>query len=91
MAKTKVISIVRERGQVTIPDTIRKIAKWVSPSSVITISLEKPDEIHIKPREIEDMIQWDKIWDAIRLARSFRGKRRNISSFIAHDREHGHD
>lgn len=90
MTKVRTVSVIRERGQITIPDTIRKIAKWANPSSVVTISLEKPDEIRIEPHQTKKTIDWSKVWDAITLARSFRGKRSNISSFIARDRKGGH-
>ncbi len=91
MVKVQTVGIIRERGQITIPDTIRKVAKWANPSSVVTISLEKPDEIRIQPHQTKEAIDWNKVWDAITLARSFKGKRSNISSLIAKDRESGHD
>lgn len=87
MKKAQIVSIVRERGQVTIPDSIRKIAKWISPSAVITISLEKPDKISIEPHVTKEEMHWDKIWDAVHLARSFKGKHGHLSSLIAKDRQ----
>lgn len=79
------VSIIRERGQLTIPDSIRKIVNWITPSSVISISVVKPDEIIIRPHQTQ--IDWDKIWEGIRKARAIKGKGHgNLSKFIAKDR-----
>lgn len=92
MKKIRAVSIIRERGQVTIPDAIRKVAKWARPLSAVSVSLEG-DEIRIRPHvsEKEKEIDWDKVWSAIKLARSFQGKRGNVSAFVEKDRQHGHD
>lgn len=81
----KTVSIIRARGQLTIPDSIRKIASWATPMSAVTISVIKPDEIIIKPHEKQ--IDWDKIWGNIRKSRASAGKG-NISAaeFIEQDR-----
>lgn len=68
----KTVSIIRDRGQLTIPDSIRKIADWIVPMSAVSISIMKPDEIVIKPHQ--KPINWDKIWEGIRKARSIHGK-----------------
>ena len=80
----KSVSIVRDRGQLTIPDSIRKLVTWVTPMSVVSISVVKPDEIVIKPHQ--QNIDWDKIWEGIKKARAIKGKRGNLSKFIAQDR-----
>ena len=66
------VSIIREKGQLTIPDEIRKIAGWVSTSSVVSITLEKPDEIIIRPHRAQ--IDEAEIWKRIKMARSIKGK-----------------
>ena len=91
MKRVKAVSIIRERGQVTIPDRIRKMVKWAVPSSVVDISLEKPDEIRIQPHTSQKEVDWEKVWSAIHLARSFMGARGNLSAFIAEDRLRGHN
>lgn len=68
----KTVSIIRNRGQLTIPDSIRKIVHWITPMSAVTISVMKPDEIVIKPHQKQ--IDWDKIWEGIRQARAMKGK-----------------
>lgn len=80
----KTVSIVRERGQLTIPDSIRKIVTWIQPLSAVSISVEKPDEIVIKPHQ--KVVDWDKIWEGIRKSRALKGQGGNLSSFISEDR-----
>ncbi len=65
-------SIIRDRGQLTIPDKIRESHPWASPSSVVTIISDKSDEIVIKPHQRK--IDWDKIWEGIRKSRAIKGK-----------------
>ena len=83
----KVVSIIRDRGQLTIPDNIRKIVSLANPMSAVTISVEKPDEIVIRPHQVQ--FDWNKIWDRIKKSRSIKGKKGNLSEFISEDR-HSH-
>lgn len=84
----KAVSIIRDRGQLTIPDSIRKTLDWVGPMSAITISVVKPDEIIIRPHQHQKQIDWDKLWKQIKRVRTFKGNGRgNLSAFIAEDRE----
>ena len=83
----RTVSIVRDRGQLTIPDSIRSVVSWVTPSSVVSISIERPDEIIITPHQPQK-IDWDKLWEQIRKVRAFKGKGKgNLSAFIVKDRE----
>lgn len=82
----KAVSIIRGRGQLTIPDSIRKAITWVSPMSVVTISMIKPDEIVIRPHQHKNEVDWDKLWKQIKRVRMFKG-RGNLSAFIAEDRQ----
>lgn len=81
----KAVSIIRDRGQLTIPDSIRKIVGWVTPMSAVTISVIKPDEIVITPHQKQ--VNWNQIWENIRKSRSIKGKG-NISAaqFLEQDR-----
>ena len=78
-------AVIRDRGQLTIPEKIRKQRKWATHTSVVTISSEKPDEIIIKPYPAKQ-VDWDKLWKMIRKSRAIKGKRGNLSEFIARDR-----
>ena len=85
--KLQTISIIRSRGQLTIPDSIRRIVSWVTPMSAVTVSVVKPDEIVIKPHQTQ--VDWDKIWAGIRKARAIKGKGETLSAaeFINKDRK----
>lgn len=77
-------SIIRNRGQLTIPEVIRRAVGWANPLSAVSISIVHPDEIVIRPKKEVD---WDKLWKSIKKSRSLKGKRRgNLSKFIAEDR-----
>lgn len=81
----KTVSIIRERGQLTIPDSIRQMVNWITPSSAVTISVIKPDEIVIKPHVQE--VNWDQIWENIRKSRANSGKgKMSASEFLQVDR-----
>ena len=81
----KTVSIIRDRGQLTIPDSIRKIVNWITPMSAVSISVVKPDEIVIKPHQKQ--VDWDKIWKGIQKARSIHGKGKiSTLEFIQQDR-----
>lgn len=82
---THTISIIRDRGQLTIPDSIRALRQWASPNSAVTISSDLPDEIVIRPHKKQ--YDWDKIWEGVRKARAIKGKGKgSLSKFIAEDR-----
>jgi hypothetical protein len=82
----KAISIIRNRGQLTIPDAIRKKAKWADSLSAVSVTLVNPNEIVIQPQK-ED-IDWDDIWYGIKMARSISGKGQVVSAadFLSKDR-----
>lgn len=85
--KLQTTSIIRDRGQLTIPDSIRRILSWVTPMSAVTVSVVKPDEIVIKPHQTR--VDWDKIWVGIRKARAMKGKGKTLSAaeFLNKDRK----
>jgi len=81
----KAVIIIRDRGQLTIPDSIRKLVDWVTPSSAVSISVVKPGEIIIRP--YQNHVDWDKIWESIRKSRAIHGKGKiSTSEFLAKDR-----
>lgn len=81
-------AIVRARGQLTIPDRVRKLATWLRSGEAVGLEVDE-EEVRIKPyvKTKPARYDWDKIWSAVRLARSFKGKRGNLSAMIAKDRE----
>ena len=80
------VSIIRDRGQLTIPDSIRKVVNWIAPMSAVSISVLKPDEIIITPHK--KGYNWDEIWQGIRRARAIKGKGKTVSTveFLEKDR-----
>ena len=84
----KSTTTIRQRGQVTIPSEIRQRADWLTKGSVLAIIASASKEIKIMPYEqtLDSKIDWKKIWERINLARSFKGKRGNLSKFIIEDR-----
>ncbi|OGJ22308.1 MAG: hypothetical protein A2804_02015 [Candidatus Pacebacteria bacterium RIFCSPHIGHO2_01_FULL_46_10] len=83
-----ITAIVRQRGQLTIPDKIRDVVAWLREGEIISIEIEQENVI-LKPHTQagKQTPNWDKIWHNIELARSFKGKRGNLSQMIAEDRE----
>lgn len=82
-------AIIRQRGQLTIPDQIRGFLSWIIPNSVVTITIGQNEEIIVKPyaKDKTKKIDWKGIWERIEIADSFWGKRGNLSKFIVEDRD----
>ena len=88
----KATAIIRQRGQLTLPENIRSVRKWASSDSVVTIISDKYDEIVIRPHYSQKELDWEKLWKQIKRVRSFKGKGKpvSLSKFIAKDRVSGH-
>ena len=78
--------IIRQRGQITIPESLRQSHDWLKTDSVVLLSTEGEEKLVIKPIHAEKKPDWKKIWRLINLSKSFKGKRGNLSEFIAKDR-----
>lgn len=80
---------IRQRGQLTIPGEIRNSLPWLLPNNVVIVKTTPAKELLIKPYQKEEArkLDWKKIWEGVELARSFKGKRGNLSKFIAEDRK----
>ena len=82
----KTVGIIRDRGQLTIPDSIRDIIPWLTTSSAVSISVVEPDEIIIKPHQRQ--YDWDKIWKGIKKSRAIHGKgKMSASEILMKDRQ----
>lgn len=88
MNTAAITAIIRQRGQLTIPDRIRSELNWVDVGSIVKVKASA-DEIKILPydKKTEKEINWKKLWEQIKLVRSFKGKRGSLSEFIIKDRE----
>jgi bifunctional DNA-binding transcriptional regulator/antitoxin component of YhaV-PrlF toxin-antitoxin module len=86
-----VTATIRQRGQLTIPDLIRKKFSWLKENAVVSIAASSGGEVIIKPLIVQgasDKPNWNEIWRRIYLTRSFRGrtKDKSLSQFIVEDR-----
>jgi bifunctional DNA-binding transcriptional regulator/antitoxin component of YhaV-PrlF toxin-antitoxin module len=86
MLKTQGTAVIRDRGQLTIPEKIRQIIYWSFPNSVVTVTANSKDELVIRPFKEQKQVDWDSVWQNIELSRSFVGQNENLSSFIIKDR-----
>lgn len=88
MNNIQTTTIIRNRGQLTIPDVIRRAFDWMKTESVVKIIYRPPSEIVITPYTQDNVIKtdWKRIWATINKVRSFKGKKGNLSKFIAEDR-----
>lgn len=83
----KTVGVIRDRGQLTIPDSVRKVVTWLTPSSAVDVIVEKPDEIKIRPHNAGKSIDFNGIWKEINKSRSIKGKgKMSASEFLAKDR-----
>lgn len=83
----KTVAIIRERGQLTIPDSVRKIARWLHTSAVVSITIENPQEVVITPHQPATEAQWENLLELIKKSRSIKGKGGvSASDFIIRDR-----
>ncbi len=81
------VGIIRERGQLTLPESIRKLTRWTGTSSVVSITIEKPDEIIITPHQAAKEAEWEKLFELIKKSRDIKGKpTTSASEFITRDR-----
>ena len=87
MTITQGTAIIRDRGQLTIPEKIRGALKWPTPNSVVSIAITINSEILIKPYERDKNINWASIWKEIKRVRTFKGKKGNLANFIVSDRQ----
>lgn len=84
--KNQAIAILRDRGQVTIPDEIRSSLYWMSHNSALSFSIVDPYRVSIEPQR--PGVDWDAIHASIAKARSIHGKsKQSAASFLAKDRQ----
>lgn len=88
MTNIQTTAIIRDRGQLTIPDKIRNILAWTEVNAVVTIGTNPAREIIIKPYTQNPTTDWDKLWKDLRRVRSYKGKNtKSLSELIIEDRE----
>ena len=84
----QVISTIRQRGQLTIPDRVREKYKWVAPGLPVSIDSSNPNKIVIEPYSASKKVSWDEFWEDIKRIRSHKGEYKgSLSKFIEWDRQ----
>lgn len=82
------IATVRQRGQLTIPDEIRSQLLWINAHKAVRIRMESTKRIVIEPYREEKQTDWKKLRAQLARVATYKGKRGNLSQFIARDRYH---
>lgn len=85
------VSIIRQRGQLTIPDSIRKQATWARADAVVEVSLKNNNEILVRPhasKKAVDRQQLKANLSAVSDANAKFGRTIDLTQFIIDDREH---
>ncbi len=70
----RTVAIIRDRGQLTIPEPVRKIAGWANSSSVVAISIENPQEIVLSPHQALRKVDLENLHQMIKKSRAIKGK-----------------
>ncbi|MDP3982494.1 MAG: hypothetical protein Q8Q65_00250 [bacterium] len=83
----QITAIIRGRGQLTIPEEIRKSLSWISESVAVTISTVSDSKVLIEPHRITSKVNWNLLRSSISRVREFTGKTGNLAKFIVQDRE----
>lgn len=95
MNYTQTVSKIRERGQFTVPQSVREALKWPNNETVVKVTtiedgfrVEKLPISHPQhPKKKLTKKQWDKIYeDTEKISRS--GKQNiKLTDFLRHDRD----
>ena len=82
---------IRQRGQLTIPETARNFFEWLNMDKIVTIQLSS-DAMTIRPyvKTVSNDARWKRANELMQIAHSFTGGTGNGSGLIAQDRESGH-
>lgn len=84
--KKQAVGILRDRGQVTIPDDIRSSLYWMTPNSPLYFSMTDQTQVVIQPQRAS--LDWDGLWAGIDNARSIHGKGTiSAAKFLEKDRQ----
>ena len=80
-------AIFRQRGQITIPNKIRRRITWAHTNSVVSISKIASDKLVIEPLRKAQKINWKALRAQLKRVSNYKGRRGNLSQFIIEDRE----
>lgn len=77
------IIVIRDRYQITIPESIRRYLTWLSPGAVVKV-FKKTDSLILSPYE-KKAIDWPEVWRVIEKTAG-QGKKTSLAEFILADR-----
>lgn len=84
----KSTSIIRERGQLTIPDTIRDSLTWLYPLSAVDITICDENTVMVSPHAYKKQLTWSECIQKIELAQTFPSDSKVTSdAIISADRQ----
>lgn len=76
----KTTSIIRDRGQLTIPDTVRDAVSWLHPLAAIDIFIDNDNQVILTPHAQRD--SWEASIKKFELAQTFTNKSTTSSTDI---------
>ncbi len=77
---------IRDRGQLTIPGRIRSQLSWMHPNQAVRLWTDGMERVVIEPYHPQKPLDWKKLRAQLARVASYKGKRGNLSQFIAQDR-----
>lgn len=89
MSKHHITGVVRQRGQLTVPEPIRRALDWLKPDAVVDFIVDGINEIRIQPYKEKktQFATWEELKAEMERIRSFPGKHKgSLSDFVAKDR-----
>jgi len=86
MSEQSPVSIIRDRGQLTIPSQIRADLGWVGASMPVSIRTESPWRLVVEPHQ-KQVVNWSKLWENIHLSRQIKNVGKKLSDFVVADRQ----
>lgn len=82
----KEVGIVRDRGQLTIPNEIRQVNKWIAKDTPVTMYAVDSETIVIKPIIIKPKTNKELYQEVLEL-RKRGNKNTNLTDFVINDRQ----
>lgn len=81
-------AVIRQRGQLTVPEEIRKVFNWVTNNAVVSINITAGG-FFVAPfaAKAQKKVDWQSILERMQIAHTFKGKSGSMSQFIINDRD----
>jgi len=78
-----ITAVIRDRFQLTVPQSIRENLPWLVPGTAVHLFLSN-NQLTVRPYR-EETIDWKKIWKTLALVAG-KGKKVSLSKFVIDDR-----